>query len=344
MNKVWFVVSLLAFSVFLLGCGDDAAGPGMTMPEAGAPDATMAPDADAGSMSPDATAMDATVMDATVMDATVMDATMSPPDATATEALPTGVTMLSFDQMIEGERVTREVLLHVPERLGASVMYPIVFALHGAGGSNERWVRALGDEVTAGRFVGVYPQGHNRRWNINDTAETMADDVAFIEMIVEHLMRYRNLDHTRRFVMGTSNGGGMSHKLAVETTLFKAITAIVTQLSRGNEPTTMSGTVGVLQVLGMEDRLIPYGGGSGPMMLDFHPAETSAELWATHNVCTLPGARTTTAEGNVRIEYTGCTDGVRVLHYGIAGAGHGIPGTTEGGLYELALGFFEATP
>ena len=99
MNKAWFVVSLLAFSVFLLGCGDDVAPPGMTMPEAGPADATLTPDADAASISPDARAMDAMV---------------SPPDATATEALPTGVTTLSFDQVIEGETVTREVLLHVP--------------------------------------------------------------------------------------------------------------------------------------------------------------------------------------------------------------------------------------
>ena len=136
----------------------------------------------------------------------------------------------------------------------------------------------------------------------------------------------------------------MSLKLAVQTSLFKAITSIVTQLTVGNEPTESTGTVGVMQILGTADRLIPYDGGSGPMGLTFYSGEESANLWAEHNGCTTPGDRTTTRAGNTRIEYTGCTGGVGVINYGITGAGHGIPRDTEGGLHELGLSFFEATP
>ena len=119
----------------------------------------------------------------------------------------------------------------------------------------------------------------------------------------------------------------------------------MTQLSRGNEPTASSPTISVLQVLGTEDATIPYGGGPGPMGLDFHPAEDSAAIWAAHNGCESGGTRSTTASGNIRIEYTACRAAARVTHYGIVGAGHALPRDTEGrGVVDLAFSFFEATP
>ena len=156
--------------------------------------------------------------------------------------------------------------------------YPLILSLHGAGGRNQQFVRSLQDQVDAGRMIGVYPQGHNMGWNLGGR-ESTADDVAFLEGGRDELRRYANLDHDRRFVFGTSNGAGMAHRLAVESRGFKAIATVVTQLTRGNEPTANSETVGVLQVLGVDDRLIPYQGGSGPMGLDFYPGEESARLW-----------------------------------------------------------------
>ena len=305
------------------------------MADADPPDAMTVVDADMDANPP--------MMDAAALDADP-PADASAPDAMATEPLPPGLTELSFDQEIDGEVVSRAVILHAPMTVDAASSYPIVFAFHGAGGTNERWSRTFREYVDAGRFVGVYPQGHNRRWNINPLdAETNADDVAFVTMIADYLMRYRNLNHERRFAYGTSNGGGISLKLAVQTSLFKAITSVVTQLSRGGEPTASTGTVGVMQILGVNDRVIPYEGGSGPMGQDFYSGLESARLWALHNGCTTTYDLRTMA-GNRFIERRDCTDGVRVIHYGIEGAGHGIPGDTEGGLANLAVDFFEMTP
>lgn len=269
---------------------------------------------------------------------------MSPEQLAPQEPLRPGLTTLWFDQMIGGETVRREVILHAPEMTDPSRRYPLVFAFHGSGGAHTDWTRAFRAGVEAGEMVGVYPQAYNRRWNINDTDDPAADDVAFVEEIAARLTRYTNLDSTRRFSFGVSTGGALAHRLGVETKLFNAIVAIVAQLSRGQEPTDTSGTVGVLQVLGMEDRLVPYRGGPGPMALEFYSAEESAEIWATHNECALPGVRTRTEQGNTLITYDGCNDGVRVMSYGIRGAGHGMPGNVEGGLAALGLSFFSATP
>ena len=265
-------------------------------------------------------------------------------DAGTNPSLPLspGVTTLSLNQIIDGQSVSRLVRIHAPSTIDTNKDYPIVFALHGAGGNGERFTRQLQSLVNAERFVGIYPDGHNNLWNLGNDGST-ADDVAFISNIVSELMNYSNLDHSRRFVLGFSNGAGMAHKVAIETNLFKAITTVVTQLSMGNEPTSTSPNVGVQQILGQDDRLIPYNGGPGPMNLNFYSGEQSAEIWAQHNGCTTPGAIDENAT-RIRIEYTGCNSGVKVIHYGAKGVAHNVPGNFEGGLIPLAINFFEATP
>ena len=79
------------------------------------------------------------------------------------------------------------------------------------------------------------------------------------------------------------------------------------------------------------------------MNLNFYSGERSAEIWAQHNGCTTPGAVDDNTT-RIRIEYTGCNAGVKVIHYGAKGVAHSIPGNFEGGLIPLAINFFESTP
>ena len=68
----------------------------------------------------------------------------------------------------------------------------------------------------------------------------------------------------------------------------------------------------------------------------------NAERWLVHTGCELPGARTTASDGTVRTAYhrSGSGDGQgAVVHYAVAGAGHQIPETLEGGLIQMIWGF-----
>ncbi|MEE2785782.1 MAG: hypothetical protein VX589_00485, partial [Myxococcota bacterium] len=62
-------------------------------------------------------------------------------------------------------------------------------------------------------------------------------------------------------------------------------------------------------------------------------------IWAQHNGCG-QGIRDITSEGNIRIRFPNCDDGVQVMHYGLVGQGHGLNPNSEGGLYERMFQFF----
>ena len=52
------------------------------------------------------------------------------------------------------------VLLDVPSACaGTTSQCPIIFCLHGFGGSNKKYVTTCGSPVHSHNFIGVYPQG-----------------------------------------------------------------------------------------------------------------------------------------------------------------------------------------
>ena len=141
--------------------------------------------------------------------------------------------------------------------------------------------------------------------------------------------------------MGSSNGAGMSHKLGINTKHFNAFAAIVTSLAKTNEPHKNTQPVAVLQILGMDDELIPYKGGKSRVGHDFYSGEESAKMWAQSNGCTMKPKTSKTKNGNDKIVYSDCKNGKEVVHYGIKGVGHGMPRNTEGGLHKLVWNFLK---
>jgi len=98
----------------------------------------------------------------------------------------------------------------------------------------------------------------------------------------------------------------------------------------------------VIQLHGMLDKTCPYDGGASPTGHTFLPAETSIASWAAYSQCQETASTTTTADGNLRIEYEGCTDNVGVVHYGFPNEGHGLSRTLEGGLVNLIWTHFQS--
>ena len=200
----------------------------------------------------------------------------------AKENLRAGVTRIAIPQKIGGKTIEREVLIHAPRSIDSSDRYPVLLALHGNGGRHRDFLRELQPFINRGAFVGVYPQGYRRSWNLGEEAST-ADDVTFVTAVIQELARYKQLDTDAMFAMGVSNGAGMAHKLAIETDHFLAIAAIVTQLTALNLPGDETPAVSVLQVSGDRDPIIPYDGGDSPTGHLFLPAEISSQIWARHN-------------------------------------------------------------
>ena len=257
----------------------------------------------------------------------------------ARENLPAGVTRIAIPQKIGGTTSEREVLIHAPRSIDSSDRYPVLLALHGNGGRHRDFLRELQPFINRGSFVGVYPQGYRRSWNLGEEAST-ADDVTFVTAVIQELARYKQLDTDTMFAMGVSNGAGMAHKLAIETDHFLAIAAIVTQLTALNLPGDETPAVSVLQVSGDRDPIIPYDGGDSPTGHLFLPAEISSQIWARHNGIKSPPEVSETADGNQRFSYLGGPSDAVVVHYRMRNFGHGGFEREEGGIHRLVWRFF----
>lgn len=196
--------------------------------------------------------------------------------------------------------VERRYLVRRPA--GETPPTAIVLLLHGGGGSVERLTGAAGNaapyrvwNAIADRegLLLVAPQGANSAkgnpgWNdcrtLADTGES-ADDVAFLSALVDTLRREHRVRTPRTFAVGTSNGGMMAMRLAIERQqTFTAIASVVSSMPVRSECAAPTRAVPVLMINGTDDTLVPWGG--GPIATQFGgrgealPVETSIRIWS----------------------------------------------------------------
>ena len=244
--------------------------------------------------------------------------------------------------------------LYVPVEAASSA--PLVFLLHGGGGSATRtwnqehgrsW-KALADEHG---FILVLPEGRadlgdpeSHHWNDCRTdleEETMAsteDDVGFIASLIETVSALAPIDPDRVYVTGASNGGMMTYRLAIElSNRFAAVAAIIANLAAPSECGPPVSPIPILIMNGTDDRLIPFDGGCvattrcerGRVM---STAETVSR-WVEANrasseptVVKLPNRSWFDGSTVTVYTFSGEDGGADVVYYHIAGGGHTVPG------------------
>ncbi|MEM8859154.1 MAG: choice-of-anchor Q domain-containing protein, partial [Chloroflexota bacterium] len=260
--------------------------------------------------------------------------TPTPTQTVTPEELRPGTNLILFNQMIEGEMVERKVYIQMPQSFvsgRSSESYPIVMALHGAGGTGFGFVNNthLKTLIDAGEFVGVYPNGHANDgsnggyWNLGNEATT-ADDPEFINMIVQYLSNYDELDTTKMYGIGYSNGSGFMNLLGKTTTYFSAIATLASQQSVSTSELTPQRTLSVFQFNGDADTLIPINGGDS-VVGEFVSAEASALNWVNHFNCSTTPVKedklwdTTTGQS---FTYSDCDDGHVVKYHVANGVSH----------------------
>jgi polyhydroxybutyrate depolymerase len=230
---------------------------------------------------------------------------------------------IEIEQQIDGQMVSRSVIIQAPAVSDAATKYPLVFAFHGRGGNNNHWVNTLSQFTDSGAFIGIYPQGHLNSWNLGPEPST-ADDVAFVNTIVETLLTYTNVDSEKIFAIGSSNGAGMVNTLAAKTQHFKAIAPVASQLIASINISLQTKPVSIFQINGAQDDVIPIEGGER-FGHSFFSAYESAQKWAVQFGCDLSPVETTIA-GNASYIFSGCSDQAVVQYLRVENAGHGISG------------------
>jgi len=248
----------------------------------------------------------------------------------------------------------RSYYLYVPENYEPGTPTALVIALH-AGGSFALHMSQktnLSDQADEHRSIIVYPNGITRcnpfwrMWNggycCGVAYERNVDDVGYIRALIDHLHRRYDIDPTRIYVTGHSNGAILAYRLAAELSDIIAAVAPVAGSIGGTasedsllyvipEP---KQPVSVIAFHGMLDENVPYGGGqannSWGSGTDLSVNE-SITFWVHHNNCTRSPETTISESGNIIVDrYSGGDNGTEVILYTLVNGGHGWPGSPRG--------------
>ena len=120
------------------------------------------------------------------------------------------------------------------------------------------WVNRLSSYTNSGEFRWhISSRSFLQSWNLGQEASN-ADDVAFVDLIIEELQNYNNLDFDKMYAIGTSNGSGMVNKLGIETPYFKAIAPVVSQLMESSPLLSNTQPISVFQINGAADSSNTY--------------------------------------------------------------------------------------
>ena len=217
----------------------------------------------------------------------------------------------------------RPAMVAIPSDYDSTSSHPLVIVLHGAGVWGELQANFWGlfDVVDQQQLVLVYPDGIDGIWNGGSCCgNAEVDDVGYISGLIEEAQQVYNIDADRVYLMGHSNGGFMSFRMACERP--DLITAIVSLAgSTFDDPSDCqpgSPPVSALVVHGTEDQTIPYEG-SMEEGFRFPGAVETAERFAGLAGCNVDNV---TALDNIdltddydgaeteRISYGGCDEGL----------------------------------
>lgn len=138
----------------------------------------------------------------------------SPPPSTGSPACdkPVGKTGV-LAQRVPVFGKTRSYTLVVPPSLAAGISYPLVYVLHGHGGSGAQARTTLDlESVAGGRAIFVYPDGLSGGWDLDSPASKNAD-VALFDATLTITQSNYCVDLHRVFVTGFSNGAYMANQL-----------------------------------------------------------------------------------------------------------------------------------
>ena len=254
----------------------------------------------------------------------------------------------------------RTYLVHEPADALPGELLPLLIVLHGAGGDGDRAERTTGFTADANddSFLVAYPNGTTANaidgelaWNAGaccGLAKTNnIDDVGFVMAMLAELEAIYPVDASRVFLVGFSNGGMLSYRLACEHgDVFAGVAVVAGALNYS--PCQPPSPVSVLIVHGTTDATVPYGGGPTNArtatrfgQFTSTSVEFATDFWTGTDKCESDPVSTT--EDPLALDsYLDCALGSRVEVATIAGGTHAWPRLESAGVdaSELILEFF----
>jgi polyhydroxybutyrate depolymerase len=242
----------------------------------------------------------------------------------------------------------RVYFVHKPGGLGSTA--PLLFVLHGGNGTAPRRALQTGfnDIADRDRFIVVYPQGVDYGWNdgrAKDASlghadgDATVDDVAFFRGMIDDFINRGEADPKRVYVIGGSNGGMMTQRLACDATdKIAAAAAIVASIPVAIASSCRpSRPIPILMMTGTADLLVPFEGGQvagnrGSVI----PVIEAVDFWRRIDGCAdnpesseMPDRDPADGIRTDVLAWRRCSEGSEVVFFRMNGAGHGLPGRSQ---------------
>jgi polyhydroxybutyrate depolymerase len=231
-------------------------------------------------------------------------------------------------QTLVHDGIDREYIIYVPNSYDGTSAVPLLFNFHGFGGSASEFINDadMRAEAEANSFILVYPQGSclngASHWNpcpIDGDNKSSADDLGFVEALVNEVSSQYTIDLERIYAAGYSNGGMMAYGLAnYKSNLIAAIASVSGSMLDCIGST--SHPIPVLHLHGTSDGVIPYDGSN-----DYSSVQSTLDYWTSfNNTISTPTINVDTT-GGMTIEhyvYGQGDNSVSVEHYKYIGGDH----------------------
>jgi polyhydroxybutyrate depolymerase len=230
---------------------------------------------------------------------------------------------------VDGE--VRQYLLYVPKSYRGDRPVPLVISIHGYGGSPSLQQKESGWNDLADQygFIVVYPSGLGtpKHWRASGTDESYKE-IDFISALIDQLEADYQIDASRIYANGHSNGGGMTFMLACTLSdRIAAVGAVSGAYLYPWQDCNPSRPVPLIAFHGTADPVVPFSGGPSRMFNSpFPDIPTFMARYAQMNGCQTSPQMLPAIQEVSGVEYTGCSQNANVVFYTIDGGGHGWPG------------------
>ncbi len=202
---------------------------------------------------------------------------------------------------ISVSNLSRTYLLHVPSSYTGNTAIPLVLVLHGGGGNSylARRISGMNEKAEKEGFIVAYPNGtgllkrHLLTWNAVDCCgyakSKTINDVEFISSLIDKISADFNVDKSRVYIAGYSNGGMLAYLLASKLSHKVAAIACVGGSMSGKEKPP-ERPVSVIIFHGTADKHVPYTGGVGKLAKWGYPVNSmsvpyAVSFWSKTNEC-----------------------------------------------------------
>ena len=251
------------------------------------------------------------------------DAPLDPPDTDTTGLL---------TRTLLHDGTTREYILYVPDSYDGISKVPLMLNFHGFGGVARDYLKYADMRSLANgeNFILAYPQGTlldgDPHWNAGLESEenkSDADDFGFVASLIDEISSNYNIDPTRVYSCGYSNGAFFTYALACyHSDKIAAIGSVAgTMMEETYDHCSPLHPTAMINIHGTSDFVVPYDGGNKGLV----SIGDALAYWTGFNNTRATPTVSSVNDGGVSLEhhaYLGGDNGTSVEHYKILDGGH----------------------